>query len=171
MLSPTDQSFTLRRRIRRYVIGVALAVVVSIGMVLRILLAHDWRLVASLEVGWIMIAVWVYLGARYQLLWSDGKIVMKAMGRPDTAIAPDEIIQIGIDTGQRMRIGGINISGERIKILAKEPDGEAKSVYVGLGHFVVEDVVRLMHIISADRPDLTFARQWLQNCDISAGKV
>jgi len=171
MLTSTDQpNFGLRRRVRSYVIGASAGVIVSIGIALRILLAHDWRLLATLEIGWILIGVWIYLGITYQVLWWDGKVVMKALGRPDVAIAPDEIMQIGIDTADRMKLAGINTASPRIKILAKEPGGDTKSVYVSEGHFVTEDIRRLMQIISADRPDLTFPRRWIQNCDTLAGK-
>ena len=171
MQSFADQSnFILRRKIRPYVIGAAVAAVVSVGAVSWIVLAHDWRLLLSLEVGWIMIAVWIYVGMRYQLLWQDGAVVMKALGRPDVAIAPDEIIQIGMDTGPRMKLGGFNISAQRIKILAKEPEADTKSVYVSLGHFVAPDLLRLMQAIGAGRPDLIFVRQWIQKCDTTDRK-
>ena len=164
MLSPNfQQNFALRRRMRGYLTGIAVAAVVSVGMVFRIVTAHDWRLVASLEIAWIMIAVWVYIGLRYQVLWRDEMIVMKALGRPDVTIAPDEIIQMAIDTGERLKIAGIGAPSERIKILAKQPDDAPKAIYVSLGHFVADDVLLLMRIINAHRPDLAFPPQWLQS--------
>ena len=155
-----DSDFALHRRSRNYIIGVALAFVASLVALWRILLVHDWRLVGSLEIGWIMIAVWIYLGMRYQVLWQNGRIVMKALGRPDTAIEPDTIIQVAIDTAERARIAGIGKHSERIKIVAKEPNAEPASVYISLGHFAAADVGRLMRVIAECRPDLAFPRKW-----------
>jgi len=167
MLTAADQDFSLRRRIRGYVIGAVLAGLVTGAVALHILLTRDLRMLLSLEIVWAVIAVWIYLGMRYRVLWRNGKIVMTALGRPDTEIAPDEIIQIGLDTAQRMKLAGFDLSSARIKILAKEPAGDSQSIYVSFGHFVPADVLRLMRIISERRPDLAYPRGWIRDYEAS----
>lgn len=152
--------FALRRRLRAYAVGAGVGVLVSLAVLVRVLRAHDWRLLQSLEIGWILLAMWIYLGLRYQVLWRNGSVVMRAVGRPETAISTDEIIGMGIDDGQRMRLLGFNLSADRIKITGKAPAGEVKAVFVSLGHFMTADILKLVHAIGVERPDLLFPRSW-----------
>jgi len=165
------ENFALHHNNQSYIYGAALALLVSIGMVGRIIIAHDWRLVASLEIGWIMIAVWIYVGVRYQVLWQDGAIVMKALGKQDTVIPPEKIMQVAFDTSERARIGGIGKAAQRIKIAGKDPAGETINIFVSLGHFLAPDVLRLMRIINDERPDLTFPREWIEKSATSNAKA
>jgi hypothetical protein len=125
-------------------------VIYSVITILSLFVAHrspQWPFAWTLIVIWAGLAVSVYFGLRYSVLWDGTGVVMRA-SRVERHIRYDEITEIKVETApaQSRPFRRIVVHGDR-----RDPNA---FVDISLRHFRPSDIDELLAVIRTRRPDL-----------------
>lgn len=153
-MAKASDDFALKRSANPYV---ALFIILS-GVVLLqlyvLIKTHDWRPLAAAGVAWAFFAWIVFVGTRYRISWSHGKVTQRAFGKKDVVISAGEITAIKQETSGFSTLVRFNRPFRRITIYS-----DNDFIDVSLKHFAAQDVRDLIRRIEALRPDLATSQE------------
>jgi len=122
---------------------------------------HEWRLLLSVPVIWVLFLPLVYFGLKYKIYWTDSEVFQKASGGADIRIKYNEIERIESEVSKLGELLSASRPFRRIAIYAENSRGEGKFIDVSLKHFAADDVRKLVRMIHGRRPDLALPKHWM----------
>jgi hypothetical protein len=136
-----------------------------LGICLILLLVTGLTLFLSVKIGraaplfytglfWIPFIVWVYIGTRYKIYWTDVGITQKALGLKEVTIRMDEICDISLETSTAADLlGGRPL--RRISIHSKPSSLQSRTIDISMKHFSSGSIRSLMNSVTKARPDIS----------------
>ena len=97
----------------------------------------------------IPFVVWVYLGEKYQIFYSNDEVIMKASGMKPVSISIKDITSVESEVSVEPRR-----PFRRITLYSSKGLNTANRIDLSLKHFEIEDIKCLLHLIERRRPAL-----------------
>lgn len=113
----------------------------------------QWGFILAPALIWALFAILIYVGMKYQVLWGETGVVMRASGGPERLIRYDEITEIRIERAQASEFLAQSRPFRRIVIQGRKRHPN-EYVDVSLRHFRPADIDELLTAIRTHRPDL-----------------
>lgn len=114
----------------------------------------QWGPLLAMPIGFIALAIPIYIGTRYRVAFDDSGISRQASGLREHHIAYADITRIEIERATAAEMFSMSVPFRRVAIYGK-PGAAADKINVSLRHFAAADIEALLEAVRQHRPDLT----------------
>jgi hypothetical protein len=145
---------TLSRRITPYVGWTTILFLATMFLLYVAEKKQEWALLWPVALFWILFTIYVLLfGLKYEILWNEKEVVMRASGGPKRHIGFDEISQVKTEIAHVSEFLSQSRPFQRIVVYGDKHNLN-KRIDISLRHFRHEDIEQLLATIGNHRPDL-----------------